>query len=346
MISTEKCPMPELIFGTSGLGNLYEAWSSETKWQIVEECVRVAPGPLVFDTAGKYGAGLALEMLGEGLRKQGTHPGEVVISNKLGWYRTALKGEEPSFEPGVWKNLEHDAVQRIDYDGIVACYEQGNTLLNGYRAGWVSVHDPDEYLAAAVSPADRARRFGDVLSAYEALKDLKREGSVTGVGIGSKDWTVVREICEMVEMDWVMIANSFTMHHHPAELVAFMRQLDARGIPVINAAVFNGGFLTGQDFYNYRRVSPQTHSELYRWREKMHAVCREFGILPAAACVAFAKSAPGVRSIALNMTRDYRAGSQVDILKSSIPPACWERMAAENLIDKHFAETHLYEPDI
>ena len=37
----------------------------------------------------------------------------------------------------------------------------------------VSVHDPDEYLDAAASPADRERRFDDILGAYTALGEMK-----------------------------------------------------------------------------------------------------------------------------------------------------------------------------
>ncbi len=301
------------------------------------------PGPAGFDTAGKYGAGLALEALGDGLRQAGVHPGEVIISNKLGWLRTDLTTHEPTFEPGVWKDLRHDAVQRLGYEGILACYEQGNALLNGYRANWVSVHDPDEYLSAAVTPAGRARRFRDVIDAYAALTDLKRKEEVTAVGVGAKDWTVVKEICEVVEPDWVMIANSFTLHRHPAGLVAFMRQLEEQDIPIINAAVFNGGFLTGHDYYNYRPVAPNTHPRLYHWREKMHAICREFGISPAAACMAFAGGAPGVRSVALNMTPAYPVAANSDIMNIAIPAAFWQQLVKEKLIDAHYAETHLYE---
>ncbi len=57
--------LPPVIFGTSALGNLYSALSNEIKNRIIEECLKHVPGPVVFDSAGKYGAGLALEKLGE-----------------------------------------------------------------------------------------------------------------------------------------------------------------------------------------------------------------------------------------------------------------------------------------
>src|SRR5687768_9155439 len=107
--------LPPVIFGTSGLGNLFIALEEEEKLNIVSECVRLSKGKAVFDTAGKYGAGLALETLGKCLKQLNVEPENVVISNKLGWVRTKLKTKEATFEPGVWKNLKHDAVQKISY---------------------------------------------------------------------------------------------------------------------------------------------------------------------------------------------------------------------------------------
>jgi D-threo-aldose 1-dehydrogenase len=146
--------LPKVVFGTSGLGNLYVAQDEPTKCAIVQECIRNSPGLAVFDSAGKYGAGLALEALGNCLKQLGVEKEDVLISNKLGWYRIPLRTAEPTFEPGVWRDLHHDAEQRISYDGILECFEQGNELLNGYHAALVSVHDPDEYIAAATSEND------------------------------------------------------------------------------------------------------------------------------------------------------------------------------------------------
>ena len=56
--------IPALLFGTSALGNLYTAVDEEVKISIIRECFRYATGPVVFDCAGKYGAGLALEVRG------------------------------------------------------------------------------------------------------------------------------------------------------------------------------------------------------------------------------------------------------------------------------------------
>ncbi len=96
-----KFQLPQVIFGTSSLGNLYQAIPYETKLAIVKECIDHSPGIPMFDSAGKYGAGLALETLGKCLKDLGVKSEEVLISNKLRWYRTPLTTTEPTFEKDV-----------------------------------------------------------------------------------------------------------------------------------------------------------------------------------------------------------------------------------------------------
>ena len=92
--------IPRVIFGTSALGNLYSALSDETKTAIVRECLQYVPKPVVFDSAGKYGAGLALEKLGEILRNLKVKPENIIISNKLGCLRISLRRSD-AVMPGL-----------------------------------------------------------------------------------------------------------------------------------------------------------------------------------------------------------------------------------------------------
>ena len=326
--------LPSVIFGTSGLGNLFVCLPDEEKLAIVRECVRLSEGKVVFDSAGKYGAGLALEVLGRCLKELGVPPSRVVISNKLGWLRTPLTGTEPTFEPGVWKDLEHDAVQKIGYSGILECFEQGNQLLGGYEPQMVSVHDPDEYLAGAANQEDQDRRYEDILEAYRALFDLKRQGRVGSVGVGAKDWKVIRRLAGDVDLDWVMIANSMTVRSHPRELLEFIRQIQARGVYVINSAVFHSGFLVGGDHYDYRPVQAGKPEDdrLLEWRKLFFGTCSRFGVKPAEACVRFALDVPGVGSIALNTTDARRVKDNIDLANVTVPAGFWEALKEQKLI--------------
>ena len=330
--------VPPVIFGTSFLGNLYEAHPHERKLAVVRNIVSESGLPAAFDSAGKYGAGLALESLARCLRELGLGADDVVLSNKLGWYRVPLRGAEPTFEPGVWIGVGHDAEQRISEEGIVECWEQGNELLAGYRADLVSVHDPDEYLAAAAGPADRARRLEDVVGAYRSLAALKREGKARAVGIGAKDWRVIRELSDRVELDWVMLACSFTVLSHPRELMDFIESLARRGVGIVNSALFHGGFLTGGDFFDYRRVDPAEAegARLLAWRAKFFELCELFGITPFAAAVRFGLSAPGIVAIALNTGKPERVAENARSPAVEVPPAFWDAMRDASLLEREY----------
>lgn len=325
--------LPELVFGTSGLGNLFVSISRQEKINIVNECIRHSRDVTVFDSAGKYGAGLALEMLGVALKETAADLSAVIISNKLGWYRTELKTPEPTFEPGVWKDLQHDAVQRISYNGIIECFEQGNELLGGIIPQMVSVHDPDEYLAKAKDGRHRVRLYDDILQAYQALFDLKEKGLVAAVGVGAKDWRVLQQIAQDIPLDWMMVANSLTVFTHPPDLISFIAEQDSKGVHVINSAVYHSGFLLGSDYFDYRKLdsSDPEDASYFEWRDCFNRICAEHQITPAEACLNFGLHVPGVRSVAVNTTKAARVSENFKMTDKIIPPAFWQQMQAAGL---------------
>jgi D-threo-aldose 1-dehydrogenase len=331
--------VPQVVYGTSYLGNLYRELPYEEKLELIKRWFECTDKPVVIDTAGKYGAGLALEVIGKGLADLGIDPADVVISNKLGWYRVPLTSEEPTFEPGAWAGLENDCIQTFGYEEIIKCFEQGEDLLGGtYHAEVVSVHDPDEYLQAASDPADRDRRMMEILDSYRALFDLKNEGRVKAVGIGSKDWTVIRELYEHVPFDWVMFANSFTIFRHPPEILSFMDCLESDGVGIINSAVFHGGFLTGGAKFDYRDVDPGSEEGqvLFAWRDAFNALCKAHGVAPADVALHFGLSHPATVSIALNTSKPDKMNRNVEILQKKVSGSFWKAMKEEGLIDPDY----------
>lgn len=331
--------VPQVVYGTSYLGNLYTALPYENKLDLMKKWFECTENPVVIDSAGKYGAGLALEMIGKGLADMEIHPDDIVISNKLGWYRVPLITDEPTFEPGAWVDLEYDCIQTFGYEGIIRCFDQGNDLLGGlYKTEVVSVHDPDEYLLAAESADDRDKRLLEILDSYRALFDLKKEGKVKAVGIGSKDWTIIRELYEHVPFDWVMFANSFTIFNHPEELLTFMDKLNEDGVGIVNSAVFHGGFLTGGDKFDYQDVDPESDKGaiLFGWREAFNALCEKHSVNPGDACLHFGLSHPAIVSIALNTSKPHKMNRNVEIILKKIPESFWAELKAEELIDPDY----------
>jgi len=331
---------PPIIYGTSYLGNLYRELSWREKLALMKEWFNVADGKkVVIDSAGKYGAGLSLESIGKGLKELGIDPEQITISNKLGWFRVPLTTAEPTFEPGAWINIEHDAVQKISYEGILECWKQGSELLgDAYKAELVSVHDPDEYLAAAKNKEDRQKRFDDVLGAYKALFELKKKKKVKAVGIGSKDWKVIYELYQHVKFDWIMFANSFTIYSHPKEVLDFFTSLQKDGVGIINSGIFNAGFLTGGAYFDYRLVdvSKPEDQHLFEWREKFYAVCDRFNVVPGDACLQFAFSPQQVNAVALNPGKPIRMARNKKIIYQPLPDGFWDTLKQEKIIDPEY----------
>ena len=328
--------VPQVIYGTSYLGNLYTALPYENKLDLMKKWFECTENPVVIDSAGKYGAGLALVFKPGNRAFLKIHPDDIVISNKLGWYRVPLTTDEPTFEPGAWVGLENDCIQTFGYEEIIKCFEQGNDLLGGlYKTDVVSVHDPDEYLMAAGSAEDRDKRLLEILDSYRALFDLKKEGKVKAVGIGSKDWTIIRELYEHVKFDWVMFANSFTIFRHPPEILEFMDKLNADGVGIINSAVFHGDFLTGGEKFDYQEVDPLSEQgqKLFAWRGTFETLCSEYQIEPGDAALHFSLSHPAVVSIALNTSKPDKMNRNVEVLQQEIPSEFWKALKDSALID-------------
>jgi len=331
--------IPPIVYGTSFLGNLYKELPWETKLTIIKEWFAASKGTVFIDTAGKYGAGLALEIIGKGLKELRISADQILISVKLGWHRVPLTTDEPTFEPGVWVNLKYDAVQKISYEGILECWEQGCNLLgNIYKPAFVSVHDPDEFLAASQNTEDRSKRINGIIDAYRALTELRDRGEVKGIGIGAKNWHTIREIHQHVQFDWVMFANSLTLYTHPREILDFMQQLSREGTGIINSAIFNAGFLTGGDYFDYRKINPASEKDRERlvWRDKFFRICETFHVQPGDACLQFALSPPEVNAVALNPSKPERIQRNAKVIKTPLPEIFWDALKEHHIIDPDY----------
>lgn len=328
----EPIDLPKIVFGTSSLGNLFVELDNETKNQLVKAAVENSHGLPLFDSAGKYGAGLALESLATGLKALNIAPNAVKISNKLGWKRVPLTTDEPTFEPGAWINLQHDAVQDISYQGILDCYHQGNELLGDYESTIVSIHDPDEYLASALDKADLNKRKQDILDAYKALIELRDAGKVESIGVGAKDVSVIDFISDHIQLDWAMFACSVTPYTHKDSTLNLLKKLGQQGVAVINSAVFNAGFLLGSDNFDYKKITRETHPNEFIWRDKFNALCEKFNVTPAEVCVQFSFLFPEIVSIALSSSSPKRVKSNISLTEAKIPDSFWQAMKDADLI--------------
>ncbi len=212
-------------------------------------------------------------------------------------------------------------------------------MLGNYVPQLVSVHDPDEYLDGATDTEDRARRLDDIVAAYRALEELRDAGEVAGVGVGAKNWQIIRELDQVCRFDWVMMANSFTVLHHPPELIDFVESLASRNIALINSAVTHGGFLVGGNFFDYREIDPSNPGDAARlaWRQRFSDLCLQHDQSPYQACVSFAATHPAVTSLALSTSKPQRVADMVASVSAQPPQSLWQALTDAALIDPEYA---------
>jgi D-threo-aldose 1-dehydrogenase len=170
------------------------------------------------------------------------------------------------------------------------------------------------------------------------LHELKKQGMTKAVGIGAKDWKVIREITTEIDLDWVMLAVSLTIYDHPPDLLDFVEKLTQKRVGIINSAVFHAGFLTGGQYFDYRILDPEKRADriYFEWRKKFFYLCDRFGVLPANACVQFGMSPPGVISIALNTSKPERVQQNVASVTAVIPDDFWRALKEEGLVSRDY----------
>jgi D-threo-aldose 1-dehydrogenase len=72
-------------------------------------------------------------------------------------------------------------------------------------------------------------------------------------------------------------------------------------------------------------------NELLQWRKDFFALCAEYGIDPAHACIQFGVNAPGVHSIALSTSRPAKVKVNIDMATTAIPNDFWAALKNSGL---------------
>ena len=76
---------------------------------------------------------------------------------------------------------------------------------------------------------------------------------------------------------------------------------------------------------------------LFAWRDKFLALCQQYAVDPAAACVRFALSAPGVVAVALNTGRPEQVRPNVALAGVAIPRSFWTAAQAAGIVRPDYA---------
>ncbi|GAA2425243.1 aldo/keto reductase [Streptomyces pulveraceus] len=295
--------LPRLGIGTAPLGGLFEPVGEEEAAATLRAATEA--GITYFDTAPRYGHGLAEQRLGRLLAPSGgTAP---VISTKTGW----LLRPRPDGSPG---EVITDWTER----GIRESLEASLTRLGRSSVDILYLHDPDDY-------PDEIRR-----TAYPAVRRLRDEGLIRAIGFGMNHSGPLASYVAEFEVDVVLIAGRFSLLDHEA-LTTLLPLCAETGTAVVVGGVFNTGLLADPSpgaMFNYRPVPAQA---LERARQ-CRALCEEYAVPLPAAAIQFPLLHPAVDSVVLGCRSAAEVTANAAAARFPVPDELWQRLAGAGFV--------------
>ena len=310
-----------LGFGGSVVGNLHRPVAAEAAAGAVKAAFDA--GIRYFDTAPLYGRGLGEHRLGRALRHRRRE--SFVLSSKVGCLlapsRTAGRGPNA---------LPFDVVYDYSYDGTMRSLEDSLQRLGMDRIDLALIHDIDPHTHGQNGWKHRFREA--MKGAYPALVRLKREGTVTAIGVGVNDWRVCQACAEAGEFDCFLLAGRYTLLEQEP-LRTFLPLCERRGIGVIAGAPYNSGILARGAVdgarYNYR--APR--APILERVRGMERVCAAHRVALAAAALRFPLGHGSVASVLPGTRSAAHVKRNVAAFRARIPADFWLELKHEGLID-------------
>ncbi|GGM24820.1 oxidoreductase [Micromonospora sonchi] len=317
-IGRSAVTVSRLGLGCAQLGNLYtEIDDAEADATVAAawEC-----GIRYFDTAPHYGLGLSERRLGAALRAR---PRDAyTISTKVGRLLVPdLAGAGRRDPEGFQVPADHRRVWDFSADGVRRSLESSLTRLGLDRVDLVLIHDPEDHQQAALDQA------------YPALHELRAQGMVGAIGVGTKHWQALHRFVVETDVDAVMVAGRYTLLEQPA-LHALLPECQRRGVSVLNVGVFNSGLLAVPRphaglHYEYAHVPPPVLQRV----QAIVAVCDRHGTTLPAAALAFAAAHPAVAAVVVGADHPEQVRRNAALLAAPPPPEeFWSDLVAEGLV--------------
>lgn len=313
-----------LGLGGAPLGNLFEAVSDGEARQLVDAAWR--SGCRSFDTAPHYGHGLSERRLGDALRGQVRD--EFVLSSKVGRLLVA-DATAPRAQHAYVDILPFRQAWDFSAAGTRRSVEDSLQRLGLARLDVAYVHDPDAATHGTNAPHVLRQVLDETLP---ALRQLKHEGLVGAIGLGTNDVDVVLQVLGEASLDVLMLAGRYSLLDHGA-LAKLLPQCTARGVRVALGGVFNSGILatgtrSGAPTFNYAPAARE-------WVERtarIEAVCDAFGVPLRAAALQFPLAHPAVDIVMLGARKVAEWEDAQAMLRHPVMPEFWAALRAQGLI--------------
>lgn len=319
-MSSPDGSIPRLGYGAANLGNLFRPLTDDEAWAVLDAAWDA--GIRHFDTAPHYGLGLSERRLGAFLA---TKPrDEYFLSTKVG----RLLRPNPDHEAGGLDTANDfhvpDDLQRVwDFsaDGIRSSLDESRERLGIERIDLLYLHDPERH------DLDLA-----LAEALPALEQLRADGEVALIGVGSMVTDALTAVVRTAALDLIMVAGRYTLLEQPAaaQVLPACRE---KGTGIVAASVFNSGLLAQTEprrdgRYEYGQLPEELWDRLVR----ISAICADHDVPLPAAALQFPLQADVVRSVVVGGSRPAQLVQNVEYAAVSIPAFLWQTLAAEGLI--------------
>lgn len=319
--------MTQLGFGGAGLGELHTPISDAQAEATVASAWQA--GIRYFDTSPWYGRGLSELRLGQALR--GRARGDFLISSKVGRLLSLPKNSE-RFDRAPWTGGLPFAHRRdYTYDGIMRSFEDSIQRLGTPYIDLLLIHDLDHWHLETDAKVN-AYMTQLYTSGFRALRDLKEQGLIGGIGAGINQASTMDQFMDWIDLDFFLIALAYTLLDHDIFDTEMARATEC-GMGFVIGGVFNSGILaTGAvdgAMYNY---APASETDLTRVR-RIEAVCARHDVSLIAAALQFPLGHQNVASVIPGAISPQQIESIVTAMTHDIADDFWAELKHEGLLN-------------
>ncbi len=275
-------------------------------------------GMRYFDTAPFYGIGRSEVRYGAALG--GLPRRNFVISTKAARVLDLQAPNElaligPDGLPGLLPRFD------MTRDGILRSHEESlRRLLTDY-VDILFLHD-----TRAGEMEEQA-----VETALPALVELREQGTVRAIGVGTSDLVVLDRYVREFSLDVVLLPNHYTLLTHTA-LDGFLPLCQSRGVCLVIGTPYNSGILasdlSGPALFNYERAAP----ELMDRARALQETCRRHAVDLKAAALQFVLAHPAVVSTIPGPSSVEQLEENIALTRAGIPAALWDDLRGQGLI--------------
>ncbi|MFL5287793.1 MAG: aldo/keto reductase [Rhodopila sp.] len=319
-IGRTKLQVTVLGLGTATLGGSRFKVTQEEGQAIVSAAWDA--GVRYFDTAPYYGVGAAEHRVGDALRDHDRD--DWVLSTKVGRLLRPKTDTAPSPD-GRLSPLPFSVVYEYSYDGIMRSVEDSYQRLGLARIDILYVHDIGVYQHGREANTRHFKVLRD--SGYKALEELKRNGTVSAIGIGVNEKEVLIDALGFGDWDAFLLAGRYTLlEQGPLEdLIPLCQQ---RGTSLVIGGPLNSGILAGRDTWNYEKAPPEIAERVRR----IEAVCQAHNVPLPAAALQFPLAHPVVASVIPGPRNVAEFQENLKLFTMKIPAGLWSDLRAQGLL--------------